>query len=418
MPMQLVDSLNKALTFCIFLLCALVSFLPEYAHGKYWNWTTIFLAAFLSILILHREIRKYLFHPCDWPLWLLLIGLLSGTVVATDRAAAWRTSVHLTAAFFLLYYIGKGLFSSPRHRVQTIYFICFSASVVIFIAILELYFRRNVLYENFIPNPFYERYVYLSRPMSTQANPVILGSYLIATLPFSSYLWKQKSFFRLWGICLTVLSLGMIFLTFSRGVFLGLLGLSIAYLLMAGRKRLILVLIGLVALFSFLCGHSDVPNIMRFGPNELVVGSYNSIISPYRFERVAMTKKILEQSPLFGIGFQHFRIRFKEFCPPQSVNTSYEFKIPDNMYLTFLAETGIAGTLVFLIFIFAILRRTLARLKKAENTEDRLLLVILTCALAGLLVNMGAYEMFYWQNPLMLFALICGFTAGMETGTA
>jgi O-antigen ligase len=242
---------------------------------------------------------------------------------------------------------------------------------------------------------------------------------MIATLPFSFYLWKLKqNYLRLWGICLTVLSFGIILLTFSRGVFLGTIGLFVAYLLVTGRKHLILAFAGMVVLISLLCSFSEFPNLRRYSPNELLVGSYNSIISPYRFERVGMTWKILKTNPLFGIGFQHFRIRFKEFCPPPRVNTSYEFKIPDNMYLTFLAETGIAGTLVFLIFICAILRRTMFRLMKSESAEDKLLLVILTCALAGLLVNMGAYEMFYWQNPLMLFALICGFTAGMETRTA
>lgn len=413
--MQLVNPLNKTVTFCAFILSAVISFLPEYVQETYWIWIMIFLALFLALLISDRECRDRLFRSRDWPLWLLLAGLLSGIVSATDRTAAWHTYAHIAAAFFLLFYIGKGLFSSATRRVRTVYFICFSASIVIIIAMLELYFRRNILYENFIPDFFYRRYA-SSRLMSTQANPVILGSYLIATLPFSFCLWKQKPYYlRLWGICLTALSLGIILLTFSRGVFLGTIGLLMAYILLMGRKWFVLVLISMVVLFSLLCSNSSNSNIQRYGPERLVVGSFDSIISPYRLERVGMTQKIMKTYPLFGIGFQHFRIRFNEYCPPEKVSTDFEFKIPDNMYLTFLAETGLVGTLAFIIFIFTILRRTLARLYETGSEEHRQILVILACALIGLLVNMGAYEMFYWQNPLMLFSLICGFTAGMES---
>ena len=99
------NTTNKTITGCIVLLSALISFLPEYVLGRYWNGTTGFLMIFLSILILHEESRRHLFHISDWPLWLLLAGLLSGVVAATDRNEAWRTYVHLAAAFFLLFYI-------------------------------------------------------------------------------------------------------------------------------------------------------------------------------------------------------------------------------------------------------------------------------------------------------------------------
>jgi O-antigen ligase len=419
MSMQLIHPFDKLISLCAFILIAVLSFLPESAHAKYWLWTTVFFLNFLTVLIWDKGTRDRLFHFRDWPLWLLLVGLLSGTVLATDQDMAWMTYVHIVMAFFLLFYIGKGLFSSPRHRTQVIYFICSCASAVILIGILEMYFHRNVLYEYFVSNPFYLRYVKSSpRAMSTQANPMILGTYLIATLPFSFYLWKQKSrYLRIWGIVLTTTGFGIIFLTYSRGVLLGAIGLLIAYFLLTGRKLFILALAGLIVLCSILCSYSDNPSLRRYSPRRLVYGTYDSVISPYRFSRIRMTEKFLATSPLVGIGFQHFRIRFDEFSSPEENKMNYEFKIPDNMYLAFLAETGIVGTAAFLIFIIAILRRALARLRKIGREGAGLALLLTISALAGLLVNMASYEIFYWLNPLMLFALLCGFMEGEETRT-
>ena len=135
----------------------------------------------------------------------------------------------------------------------------------------------------------------------------------------------------------------------------------------------------------------------------MIAGSYDSIISPYRLTRVKMTFKILKDHPLFGIGFNHFRIRFNEYCPPEDRGRElYEFMIPDNMYLTFLAETGLLGASGFLVFIFLLFKRGFKR-------------IIPISSLAGLLVNMGAYELFYWYNPYMFFCLLCGFV-GLNGG--
>ena len=90
----------------------------------------------------------------------------------------------------------------------------------------------------------------------------------------------------------------------------------------------------------------------------------------------------------------------------------YEFMIPDNMYLTFLAETGIIGTSGFLIFIFFLLKRGFKSFKESVDENKKEILLICLSALIGLLVNMGAYELFYWNNPYILFCLICGFIQG------
>jgi O-antigen ligase len=396
----------------IIILFAWISFFPEPVQAYFGRHTRIFLSIFFLVLILNKKYLKEFFNFQDWPLWLFLICLLAGTVSATDKNSALRTYFYLAITFLLVFYIGKGLFVCEKDRITIGVIICICSGLVAFIAILELYFGKNILYENFIINPFYERYVrHYPRPMSTQLNPAVLGSYLLGCLPFSFGLLKNK-YLRLLGILTLILCVIVIFLTFSRGVFLGLLALLLFYLWKIHKKRLFFTFITFLVILMTVCSLSKNSNLNRLGFKRMVSGSYDSVVSEYRLTRLKMTFRILKDHPFIGIGFNHFRLRFKEYCDKKDINETYEFMIPDNMYLTFLAETGIIGTVGFLTFIFTLLNRGLRELRRAEDEDKKHILLIVISALIGLLVNMGAYELFYWNNPYMLFCLICGFIWG------
>jgi O-antigen ligase len=373
------------------------------------------LGIFLSILLIDTRHLKYLFSFRDWPLWLFLICLLAGTISAIDKNIALNTYFHLIIIFFLVFYIGKGLFYYAEDRNLLSLVICICSGLVAFIGILELYFSKNIIYEKILVNPFYERYIIVNpRPMSTQLNPAVLGSYLLGCLPFSFIFFKKSNLYlRLLGILTSLLCVIVIILTFSRGVFLGLLALLLFYLWKTYKKRLIFVFVVCLVTLMAICSFSSNPNYYRFGFKRMISGSYDSVISEYRLTRLKMTFRILEDYPLFGIGFNHFRLRFNEYCEKKDMREVYEFMIPDNMYLTFLAETGIVGTFSFLLFIVMLLKRGLKQLRKLEDEHKKQMLLIAISALIGLLVNMGAYELFYWNNPFMLFCLICGFIRGL-----
>jgi len=304
-----------------------------------------------------------------------------------------------------LYYIAKVLYVDDAGRKRVALIICTYSIIVAIVAILELFFKKNALYEYFITNNYYFRYRGY-RPMSTQFNPVVLGTFLLGCLPFNFSLFAnyKRRLTRILGLLSSFLSIAIIMLTFSRGVFLSYAAAGLFFLWVSKKKNLILFFI--ITLFSVItiCSYQKSANLSRFGFNRLVMGSYDSIISEYRLDRVKMTARVLKDHPFFGIGFNNFRFRFDEYSGKQSKGEIYEFKIPDNMYLSFLAETGLIGTIGLLVFIFWILHEGLR--KKA---------IIPLTALIGLLVNMGAYELFYWNNPFMLFCLLCGFIAGFIT---
>jgi len=48
-----------------------------------------------------------------------------------------------------------------------------------------------------------------------------------------------------------------------------------------------------------------------------------------------------------------------------------------------------------------------------ENRNKKHMLLISVSAWVGLLVNMGGYDLFYWNNPYVLFCLLTGFMQGL-----
>lgn len=399
--------------FIIILLCW-VSFFPQPAQERYWIYTAVVLGCFLLPFLFARKDRGRLFSLRDVPLWLFLPALAGGIIAAQNKSAAVRTYLDISLTLFFLYYLCKEIFSSSGNQAVLSRTVCWCSILVAVLGIVEWVLGRNPVYEYLVDNPYYYRYMRESfrRPMSTQFNPVILGTYLLACFPFSLVLLRDKRlFFRRMGLVSIALSAVVIVFTLSRGVLLGLMALIIFYLWHAQKKWITGVFVVFLIAVMGICSYPGRDGLNRFGFKRMVCGSYDSIFSEYRWTRVKMAAAMLKDYPLWGIGLNHFRLRFNEYYPLKEAEI-YEFMIADNMYLTILAETGIIGAAGFLIFIFWLLRGGRRRFYSLKDKDERYFLLAVLSGFAGLLVNMAAYELFYWRTPLIFFSLYCGIIAG------
>jgi len=404
----------------IVILLAWISFFPQPLQEQYWLLTKVFLGIFLLILLLEKRGTKSLFSLKDWPLWLFLLSITGAILSAQNKEVAIRAYLDISLTLFLLYYLSKAFFSSGRDIGIITKTICLFSTAVAVLAILEWSFGKNPIYEYLVDNPYYKRYIvqtYIRRPMSTQLNPVVLGTYLLGCLPFGFILIKHKSsFFRSLAILSIILNIAVIILTLSRGVFLGLIALFLFYFGYKRNVRFLALFVIVLLVIITLCSGANEIGFGRFGFKRLVFGSYDSILSPYRLKRMDMAFNMVRDYPSFGVGLNHFRIRFNEYYPQTQKERAVpdEFMIADNMYLTLLAETGIVGFSGFLVFIFYLLRRGIKSLCALGNRQEKKILLVAISALVGLLVNMGAYELFYWYNPFALFCLLCGAIAAQS----
>jgi O-antigen ligase len=414
-PTSLLEFLKNI--FFIFLF-AVISFCPDLIMQQGRQLFTVFLALFFILMVFNKDGLKDLRSFKYWFIGLFILSLAAGLFNAENKPLAIVTYRVFLLIFLFIFFIGER-FARCESNFDTIVFVISTCSgIVALLGILELTFGKNIFYEGFIANPYYERYSkFFPRPMSTQLNPAVLGSFLLGCLPFNFYNFRNKLIYRrLLSLVFSLLTVLVILLTYSRGAFLGLVAMALFYLLASKRKKIFSSILVLVFFFILSCTWIGDPNINRFGFKRLLAGSYDSVLSEYRFKRVAMTTRILKDHPLFGIGFNHFRVKFNKYCTPEDIGQeTHEFMIPDNMYLTFLSETGIIGTAGFLILVFILLKKSLkAFLKEGNKNKDHMLLISLS-AWVGLLVNMGGYDLFYWNNPYVLFCLLTGFIQGLAS---
>lgn len=403
---------------CIFFIIFFIwiSFFPLSFHESSSLIILIFFAVGFLLIYAFRNDGHVLFSLRDWPLWLFLICIIPGSAFALNNNLAMAVYLKMTLSSLITFYIGKSvyLFINQRSFVWMTIFLCaFSISVI---GLLELCFGKNLIYEKFIFNPYYLRYSEnFIRPMSTQLNPAALGSFVLACLPFGFiYCEKKYSVFRPFSFVIFLICLSILILTASRGTFLGLIAFMIFYLWQNRNKRLMALFLICVSIFVIFSQVNINKNIRQFGIDRIFYGGFDSVFSDYRLERFSMATKMVKDYPLFGVGFEHFRILFNGYSNHQDGSiVPYELMIPDNMYLSLAAETGILGLVSFFIFIFFLINGSLKKMNILINREDKMAILMPLSALIGLLVVMFGYDLFYWNNLFKLFFLVCGFIAAV-----
>lgn len=399
------DMVNYFQILFVIILFVWISLFPQQPlQEKFHIAKTIFLAlAFIFTLI---KKPRSIFKQSDFPLWLFLMSIFINVLFAQERNIALKTYLDLAIPMFLIYYLISESVTNTSRLILLATVICIASGLVALLGIFESLFAFNPIYKHFTVNPYYERYITgFVRPMSTQVNPAALGTYLLASLPFNFLLFKQNRFcLKLLGSVGLVLTITVIILVFSRGVFLGLITMVVFYFYLTKRIH------RLGIFFIILSGFILVCNFLPFPINKLGTKSFITagIVSTYRFDRYIMTQRILKGHPMVGLGFQNFRTRFYEYYPRKG-EVPYEFRIPDNMYLVILSETGAIGFLGFFIFIFSLFKKAHSKLKILNDvTEEKQPLLLILSAFVGLLVSMVGYELFYWPNQYACFCILVG----------
>ncbi len=360
-------------------------------------------------LITFEQKRISVFKSDYYPLWIFLITVSLNIFSARDKAVAFGTYLHLAIPMFCIYYTLSESMTVRQFDILS-KVICIASILVAFWGLMDFLLGVNWLYEYFIPNPYYQHYKATSilPAISTQLHNPPLGTYLVASLPFNLLLIQQKKlFFRSLGFIGALLSSIVLIMTFSRGVFIGFIFMVIFLLYFNKRFNLLLIFLVIICLFIFICSHIFTP-INRLGYKQLLFHGRSPVFSDYRLERLLMTFRMFKDHPFLGLGFQHFRIVFNEYYSGTRL-WRFEFQIADNMYLTLLAETGVLGFAGFLIFIFSAIKKAWRKIKaESHKSSDRQQLILVFCALVGLLVHMGAYELFYWPNQYIYLCIILG----------
>ena len=367
--------------------------------------------------------------------WAFLGFLLVGTVSGLLNDIGVKPIVFELRAFaitFLLLFIVKRLDITKRDMLNFMYVTLAVVSIVLVQGLVEKISVRS----QWMPELWVNRQLSpnnSSRIYGLLNNPNVLAVYLTITALLTYYLRKitESSKVRLFLTIVLVITAGVWILTFSRGTWIA-FGISLAvYFLFTFNWKLILkiaavialgfVLIAMPATYSsqWVKSNTKVGEIERTGPAEDEGGfavektritetfNANTLEKSLTTGRLYVVDKGFEvfmDYPIMGSGFATFGdSAAKAFG--SKIYEDYDIEVniySDNQYIQVIAQTGVAGVLLFAIFLLSIL--TLFWKKRNDNP----LAIPLLAAMIGIYWCGFIYNIWEDKTFTMYFYTILG----------
>ena len=335
---------------------------------------------------------------------LALTGQLDG------RPFAWIGYGDLVGTGCLWYLLAKHTITTAQRRQHLARWWLIVAVLVAVIGWTEMVTHHNVIFERWVPFRQYAQFIRQPRMMSTQGQPIIVGTLLIVALPLAlirvqaaATVWRRCG----WALVVACLASAVV-LTFSRGSLIALTVAAGSCTLAVGRRAWLLgLLIAVCAVviaasaWSHNGRNADVAGVVRYS-----VQGLRHAGGPGRWDRAALAWRMARDHPLWGVGLNHYRLLFDRYRPGNVVPKVMQ--IPDNMYLTLLAETGWLGLVAFGWLVWRAGRRWHRTLALLSDPADRGVWAALGAGWFGLLANMLTYDALLWLLPLAVFWLWLG----------
>lgn len=395
----------------LLLFIAWLAFVPQPLQYGYSLQLKYALVMFLALSICRHKFnaQKYFFSKDDSFFWLYLLLISANIWSATDITIARAFYKDLSITAILIYFLFKNEINEKNMR-QLFYGLCLCGAAISLFGHLEMLLQKNFLYEYFVDNFFYPRFIKGGRMMSTLMHPNILGSYLVACVPAAYYFYKKAHSLRIRALNLSIflLILSAIFLSYSRGTWLAFLLILSIWAFLKKKFSWLFFIWSAFILFLIISSSTFAAAGLgkRFGMEPL----FSYLRYAHRTTQYFITANMLKAHPFVGIGLNHYRMLFNQYSG--GIKLPYEIMIPDSIYLMHLAETGLIGLAGLLLFLFNLLGKARRAYKKLQGSEKEVFFALIM-GFTGLLFNLASFDGFLWRTPLYLFWVFSGVIMGV-----
>lgn len=247
-------------------------------------------------------------------------------------------------AYAVIFFVVWDFDKSFKEKIKRL--LIFVGSIVVFLGYLQYFFYpslRNLYYLGWDEHMF--------RMFSVFLDPNFAGAFFVLFFLFAVNMFiKNKNI--LIGI-ISALTLGAVFLTFSRSALIMLIISSGVLLTLMNKKKLIIWL--LVIVLSVLMLSSKYFNIEN-------INLFRIASSEARLEAARDAISIIKNNPIFGVGFNAYRyaqVRYG-FRNEESQIVSHADSGTENSFLFVIATTGLVGFVLLIFLWFRILKNDLA----------------------------------------------------------
>lgn len=297
--------------------------------------------------------------------------LLNFTNLSFDRFLISFLYLARWVSYALLYFVFKEFDAKFKLRIS--YVLLFSGFLVVLLGFVQYFFYpslRNLYYLG------WDEHLY--RLFSSFLDPNFAGAFFalffLFSISFIPDFIKDKKWLRFSIVStVAVLTLGALYLTYSRSALIMLIVSVAAYLYLINKKRLVVFILLGILLAIFILPKS----FQTEGTNFLRSASSNA-----RVEGVKEALGVIQKNPIYGVGFNAYRYaRNQQGLSGPNWQISHGAAGTDNSFLFVLATTGVIGFVVFLWLLYKIFSLGLINIKKNK------LSVVLLSLIAGLIFN-------------------------------
>jgi hypothetical protein len=264
--------------------------------------------------------------------------------------------------------------------------------------------------------PAYERLIFgFPRVQSTALEPLYFANYLLIPLLVGLAIsLMQPSSLRRWQKLALPLFLLAFILTMSRGAFLAVIPASLLVVGLALQKRVnfkrftpiitafVLCSVLAVGLISFAAHSSKLGNGGRTFWYEITQGITSGGSFTERAQMRAEAVAVFRSHPWFGVGIEGISPYVHHYPATRSPNDVVAF---NNQALELLDEVGIVGTLIFYMFLIALLFYILVLALKSGESAWPVGLIAVAIAMT---IQAQSYSGFLLTHMWVVFGLLGG----------
>ena len=221
----------------------------------------------------------------------------------------------------------------------------------------------NLLSGVFVPGgiaPGFARIVGYEAPLTTNPNDLALTLNLILPLGVALLQVVRRPILRTVVLSIVALDVVAVIATFSRGGFLTLATIALAYILrLSGRFRAVLLLPLLLLLSAPLLPSGYLDHMGTIAN----IGSDPTGSAQERWSDLAAAGRVLQSNPFTGVGVGMNVLAM-------NVERGATWRMVHNVYLQYGVELGLPGLILFLILLTCCIRKAGAARRMASRTES------------------------------------------------
>lgn len=373
----------------------------QFSNGISFSINDVFL--FLLILtwilfkIKHRKTKKYFLKK---PILIFVsFGLISLILnfynLSIDKFIISFLYLLRFASYACIYFIIKEFDLNTKNKISILLLVFGFVTVLIGYAQYFLYpSLRNLFYLG------WDEHLY--RMFSSFLDPNFAGTFFVLFFIYSivfviNYFTNKDWIKFIITLLISFLTFVAIYLTYSRSAFIMLIISAIAFLILKGKKKLILLSILVMFSLIFLS-----PKSFKTEGTNL----FRTVSSEARFTSMKQGLYVFTKSPVFGVGFNAYRYAQNKYLGLNSFywETTHSGAGTDNSFIFVLATTGIVGFVAYIYFLYNIFSLSIINLTKNKYA------VCLFSSLLGLVVGSIFINSLFYVFILEWIFVLAGLT--------